>query len=149
MKASYDRKCDSLMFSDNLSTSLLQLCDFQHLSYERAAERCNFSARYFGSIIRCRTAPTIVTLEKICTGFCVTPNDLLIRPANQPEQHFRMTMPVKQIRVYRTKDSFTAFPVCPQCGSTLEREYQSYCDRCGQCLDWSSFHKAAVLLPKE
>ncbi len=29
------------------------------------------------------------------------------------------------------------YPVCPTCAMTMERFYQSYCDRCGQCLNWS------------
>lgn len=28
------------------------------------------------------------------------------------------------------------FPVCPRCNCTLDREYQAYCDRCGQKLKW-------------
>ena len=30
---------------------------------------------------------------------------------------------------------------CPYCQKTLEREYQHYCDRCGQQLKWSSLRK--------
>ena len=26
---------------------------------------------------------------------------------------------------------------CPRCQSSLGRDYQLYCDRCGQALDWS------------
>ena len=28
------------------------------------------------------------------------------------------------------------YPVCPRCDSTFEREYQQFCDRCGQRLGW-------------
>ncbi len=31
----------------------------------------------------------------------------------------------------------------------MERDYQIYCDRCGQRLDWNNFSKAAILLPQE
>lgn len=31
------------------------------------------------------------------------------------------------------------FPVCPKCNSTIPREYQAYCDRCGQALKWKGF----------
>ncbi len=37
------------------------------------------------------------------------------------------------------------FPRCPRCKITLERTYQRYCDRCGQCLDWRGFGKAKVI----
>ena len=32
--------------------------------------------------------------------------------------------------------------VCPRCGITLDREYQAFCDRCGQRLDWKEIDKA-------
>ena len=51
------------MFLDNLSTSVLRLCDTRKLSYEVASERCDLSSRYFGDIARGKTAPTILTLE--------------------------------------------------------------------------------------
>ncbi len=28
------------------------------------------------------------------------------------------------------------FYICPRCRIPLERDYQTYCDRCGQRLDW-------------
>lgn len=36
------------------------------------------------------------------------------------------------------------FPICPRCDCTMEREYQSFCDRCGQMLKWKGFSKAKV-----
>ncbi len=36
----------------------------------------------------------------------------------------------------------SAYYFCPHCEITLEREFQAYCDRCGQRLDWRSIHKA-------
>lgn len=32
-----------------------------------------------------------------------------------------------------------SFAVCPRCKITLEREYQNYCDRCGQALKWQGY----------
>lgn len=37
------------------------------------------------------------------------------------------------------------YPICPACRITLDREYQSYCDRCGQCLNWNRFEKAVII----
>ena len=31
------------------------------------------------------------------------------------------------------------FPVCPQCGGAIEREYMEYCSSCGQKLSWKGF----------
>lgn len=62
---------------------------------------------------------------------------------------FREPMPVTHIRCFRYLSGVTGFPVCPQCGRTMEREYQSYCDRCGQRLDWDNFSKATIILPQK
>ena len=149
LKASYDRKREIKMFLDNLSASILRLCDTRKLSYEAASERCDLSPRYFGDIARGKTAPTILTLEKLCFGFKLTPNELLIPSDIWREMLFRKPMPVTQIRSFHFLHGLAAFPVCPQCGRTIEREYQPYCDRCGQCLDWKDFSKAAILLPQK
>lgn len=136
------------MFLDNLSASVLRLCDTRKLSYEAASERCDLSSRYFGDIARGKTAPTILTLEKLCVGFDLTPNDLLIPSEIWREITFRTPMPVTAIRYYRCQYGHTSFPVCPQCEITLEREYQSFCDRCGQHLSWKDFAHATVILPE-
>ena len=149
LKTSYDRKREIKMFLDNLSASVLRLCDSHKLSYEAASERCELSSRYFGDIVRGKTAPTILTLEKLCVGFDLTPNDLLIPSAIWQELSFRKPMPVTHIRCFRYLSGVTGFPVCPQCGITMEREYQSFCDRCGQRLDWKGFSKATIILPEK
>ncbi len=139
------------MFLDNLSASVLQLCDVRKLSYESASEQCHLSSRYFGDIARGKTAPTVLTLEKLCVGFELTPNDLLIPSPAWREIAFRSPMPVTQIRCFRYSYPYghTGFPVCPRCGITMEREYQAYCDRCGQCLNWKDFPKVAVIFPEK
>lgn len=40
--------------------------------------------------------------------------------------------------------SDTAYPLCPRCRRPMEREYQQYCDRCGQALNWDLFQDTAV-----
>ena len=37
------------------------------------------------------------------------------------------------------------YPRCPRCQSTMERDYQNYCDRCGQALAWNKYAKAALV----
>ena len=136
------RKRGIPMFLDNLSVSLLQLCDSNDLSYERAAERCDLSSRYIGSIARWETAPSIITLEKLCTGFDKTPNELLRISTPSEELAYRCPMSVLHLRRLRSTNGWTSYPVCPRCGMNLDREYQSYCDRCGQMLDWTEFGDA-------
>ena len=31
-----------------------------------------------------------------------------------------------------------SYPLCPRCKITMERDYQRFCDRCGQKLAWKS-----------
>lgn len=58
---------------------------------------------------------------------------------------YRIPRPVVAVRRYSTSKWVTAYPVCPRCHLTMPREYQSFCDRCGQRLDWSDFGNAEVI----
>ena len=60
---------------------------------------------------------------------------------------YRTPMRVREIMVFPDMRGRPAFAVCPRCGITMEREYMSYCDRCGQCLNWRDFKKAAIIYP--
>lgn len=55
---------------------------------------------------------------------------------------FRLPMAVTQMRVF---DSGEAYPVCPRCMISLDREYQSFCDRCGQRLKWTHYKQAKII----
>lgn len=149
LKASYNRKREIKMFLDNLSSAVLRLCDEHDLTYETASERCDLSSRYFGDIARRKTSPSITTLEKLCTGFQRTPNDLLIPSSTPSDISFRQKMPVTCVRWYPGAHGMCAFPVCPRCDITMEREYQFFCDRCGQRLDWEAFPACAGLEEEE
>lgn len=50
-------------------------------------------------------------------------------------QMYRTPMNIHEIRVMNNY----SFAVCPRCKITLEREYQNYCDRCGQALKWRRY----------
>lgn len=41
------------------------------------------------------------------------------------------------------------YPVCPRCGSSFDREYIRFCDRCGQRLNWSVYQFAIPVKPGE
>ena len=56
---------------------------------------------------------------------------------------YRRMMPVREYILYPSYfGTESAFFLCPRCNITMEREYQSYCDRCGQRLGWRSIEKA-------
>lgn len=126
-------------FLDNLSISLLQLCDAKQLSYKQAAELCNCSPQHFRNIIRKQSVPSLTIFEQICNGFQATPNFLLGQVRD-----YRAPIQVSAIRLYHFATGDVSFPICPRCNRTLEREYQSYCDRCGQHLSWKNFDKAVI-----
>lgn len=46
---------------------------------------------------------------------------------------YRIKMPVRECRMI-ARGYFLY--VCPRCHVTFERDYQAFCDRCGQHLDW-------------
>ena len=56
---------------------------------------------------------------------------------------YRIPLPVTKVIVY----SKTSYPICPRCTVSLEREYVSFCDRCGQKLNWDLFEHAKVIHP--
>lgn len=64
----------------------------------------------------------------------------------RPAWAFRVPMPVTQIRLFQTDG---AYPVCPQCGISMEREHQSFCSRCGQRLDWKNYKRAQIIFPQK
>ena len=55
---------------------------------------------------------------------------------------YRMQLPIREVMVFQTGH---VFYVCPRCGITLEREFMSFCDRCGQHLGWRGYRKAKVV----
>ena len=61
---------------------------------------------------------------------------------NAAELAFRSAMAVKEIALYRSGETY---PLCPRCGVPLEREYQGFCDRCGQRLDWAGYSHALIV----
>ena len=51
---------------------------------------------------------------------------------------YRIPMLVKETVLW---DNGYKFPICPRCKVSLEIEYQNFCDRCGQRLEWKRFKK--------
>lgn len=60
---------------------------------------------------------------------------------------YRFPMPVAELMVFSSSFGRTAYYVCPRCHITMEREYQSYCDRCGQRLEWTNCQNARIVYP--
>ena len=58
---------------------------------------------------------------------------------------YRAPMQVTTVRRFEFISHSTTFPVCPRCQQTLDREYQSFCNACGQALNWENFDQADVI----
>ena len=56
---------------------------------------------------------------------------------------YRVPLLVTKVIAYAN----TTYPVCPRCAVSLDREYMSFCDRCGQKLNWDLFGYAKVIHP--
>ena len=56
---------------------------------------------------------------------------------------YRLPLPVTKVMALTN----TTYPICPRCNLSLEREYMSFCDRCGQQLNWDLFEHAEVIHP--
>lgn len=44
--------------------------------------------------------------------------------------------------------SKSGYSVCPACGYAMEREYQNYCEVCGQHLAWNQFRRNNVTIQR-
>lgn len=58
---------------------------------------------------------------------------------------YRFPMAVVEIHAFSRCRGGAAYSVCPRCGATMEREYMSFCSRCGQRLDWRRYQQAKVI----
>lgn len=56
----------------------------------------------------------------------------------------RTPLPVTKVIVFPHGDTY---PICPRCSLSLERDYQSFCDRCGQKLSWDLYQYAKICYP--
>lgn len=56
---------------------------------------------------------------------------------------YRIPLPVTKVIAYTS----ATYPICPRCTLSLDREYMSFCDRCGQKLNWDLFEHAKVIYP--
>ena len=124
-----------MVFLKNLASSVKRLCKTYHLTQERAAERCQISSRHLNYILHGKITPSITVLEKICMGFEITPNELLLSQENDEELY----KPRSVIHVYwdQGKSNSKSIPVCPTCKFVLANETLSVCLHCGQPLNWN------------
>lgn len=62
------------------------------------------------------------------------------------ELQYRRSASVRKLYCSKGTDGVKSYPICPTCDVPMEREYQSYCNHCGQKLGWREFQKAVVIV---
>ena len=62
---------------------------------------------------------------------------------------FRHGMVVEELMLFDFWSAEEAYYVCPRCKVTMEREFMHYCDRCGQCLDWTAYMQVKIIRPEK
>lgn len=132
------------MFLRVLSTALLKEMDKRKITLESLSEMCNMSKRAMGNIVREKSVPKLDSFEKICAGLEVSPEDLLLDKKSRDANKL-IAMQITHIKHTKQSNSEEYFPMCPACRTTLERDYQAYCDRCGQKLSWKNYSKAKII----
>ena len=132
------------MFKDNLSEALLKLIEEKNITQEKLAEASNLSFRYVNKIIGRKSSPTITSLEKICSAYDITPNELLL-PADSDKANAK---PVTQIDIINTGNSSECHPVCPHCGKILKAENIAFCNHCSGKLSWQNYYKSTLITDK-
>lgn len=115
----------------------------KNLTQEQLAELCDLTPQFLSNVIRKKSSLKMETLEKMCAALEVTPNDLLLN--ERAKKQLKVSEAKKVTKVFYLKPTGLSFPICPGCNTTLDREYQSYCDRCGQFLSWKGYSKAEVV----
>lgn len=135
------------MYLDNLSYTLLHICESKKLSYEKLAEKLDMSSRFIGKVIRRESNVTLKSLEKMCKAFDMTPNQLLRQPeAVYEELDHRDPLCVLSTQWFRSDDGkLVGIALCPRCGNPLMHDDQPYCEHCGQMLDWSKYNKDEII----
>ena len=53
---------------------------------------------------------------------------------------------VTAVRYY--SEETHGYPLCPRCNFGVEREYQNYCEVCGQRLSWNQFARGRVTVKR-
>jgi len=114
------------------------------LSQLKFAMECDISLDILNQIERERTNPRLSTLQKICAYVgCSVAELLRVDEPTDEKLSYRDELTVTHAIVAENGYSFA---ICPRCNNSFEREYQAFCDRCGQKLGWKNYKKATKIL---
>ncbi len=133
------------MFSKELAVKLLKIIDERDMTLESVAEATGLTYRFISNVTRGVQVPGLDTFEKICAGLELEPNDLLINEKSKLKDKSR---PMNVNKVYCKGESFSVafLPVCPSCEAILHREFENYCEKCGQRLSWKDYENSELIM---
>ena len=129
--------------------NIIDLRKQKGVTQEKLALDAEMSVSYLRSIEHGEANPTLNALHRLSVALSEPFNSVVATRSTDPPTNeefadalYRLPARVNQVAVFRNGASY---PICPRCKNTLAREYQSYCDRCGQCLNWKEYRTAPYL----
>ena len=119
---------------NDIGDNIIEIRKSKNLTQEKLALESEISLSYLRLIEHGKANPTINELLKISHALNFDfQNPFSVNLASS--KLFRIPMPVTDI-IFLGNNSFS---VCPRCHNSLERDFQTFCDRCGQALLWKDF----------
>lgn len=129
------------MFKKTLASAVLKLLEEKNISQGWLSKETEITQRQINNIINHPSNSTLSSLERLCVGLDVTPNDLLIPPQAKIDAEPKE---VNEIRI-NPKNSIKIYsPLCPHCKEPLIAEYIAYCDHCSGRLKWHNYCQAKI-----
>ena len=122
------------------------------VSQETAAETLGCSTRTLQRYEEVGGDPRVSVILEMMSLYKCEFSDLFPSVSDEkpppPEEDildYRLPMPVTSVRCYPACMDLSTYPLCPRCALPMEREYQCFCEHCGQALDWKGFSKAVIV----
>jgi DNA-binding XRE family transcriptional regulator len=130
--------------SVEIGKNIVRLRKQKGITQEWLALESEMAVSYLRSIEHGTANPTIDALDRLARVLNVSIESIIdLSGETKDAESYREPMPVAEVLVL--PHVVGGFSVCPRCRTTMEREFQSYCDRCGQRLSWDDLHHAKVI----
>ncbi len=138
------------MFTKELSAKLRKIIQERKLTVESVAEAAKLTREQVSNIKNGKSEPKLTSLEKLCTALELNPNDLLLSEKSLQEDKAK-SKPVTQVFCQESEKVKLCRAICPSCKHLLYSDWQSFCDNCGQRLNWFEYSKAELVneIPKK
>lgn len=72
------------------------------------------------------------------------PKKMLHKQFSETEElSYRRPLQIAEVFI---SDNGYLFPICPKCRIPFDGQYQKYCSYCGQCLKWTYYSRAKIVM---